>query len=83
MNEIVNNIVNYYSHQFFYRKKILDLGSGQGDVSGPLVKLGASVTCLDVRQEHLKIASKKYPGIKIIKHMILIKIGSLKKNLIL
>ena len=48
-------------------KTILDLGCGHADVSGALYRLGADITALDARPEHLKIANKKFPGIKTIK----------------
>lgn len=48
-------------------KTILDLGCGHADISGALYRLGADITVLDARPEHLKIASKKFPGIKTIK----------------
>ena len=61
----IKAIVEYYGHQFFLKKKILDLGCGHGDISGVLHRLGADVTAVDARQEHLKIVSKKYSGVKI------------------
>jgi len=60
-------IVDFYGHKFFHLKKVLDLGCGYGDLGGVLYRLGADVTAVDVRQEHLKIVSKKFSGIKIIK----------------
>lgn len=48
-------------------KTVLDLGCGHADISGALYRLGADVTALDARPEHLKMASKKFPGIKTIK----------------
>lgn len=50
-----------------YFKKVLDLGCGQGDISGAIYRLGADVLALDARQEHLQVAGKKYPGLKTIK----------------
>lgn len=63
----IKGIVDFYGHKFFYYKKVLDLGCGQADVSGVLHRLGADITAVDGRQEHLKIALKKFPGIKTIK----------------
>jgi len=40
------------------------LGCGHGDVGAAFHRLGAEVTCVDARNEHLKITAKKYPGIK-------------------
>jgi SAM-dependent methyltransferase len=63
----IKGIVDYFSHQFMPHKKILDLGCGYADLSGVLHRLGADVTAVDARQEHLKVAAKKYPGIKTVK----------------
>jgi len=63
----IKGIVDYFGHQFMLHKKILDLGCGYADLSGVLHRLGADVTAVDARQEHLKIAAKKYPGIKTVK----------------
>lgn len=63
----VKGIIDYYGHPFMNGKKVLDLGCGHGDVGGALYRLGADVTVLDARQEHLKIVSKKFTGIKTIK----------------
>src|ERR1700678_2913762 len=57
-------IVEFYSYKFFYFKKLLDLGSGHGDIAGVLYRLGADTTCVDARQDHLKIVKKKYTGVK-------------------
>jgi len=63
----IKAIVDFYGHKFFYMKKILDLGCGHGDLGGVLYRLGADVTGVDARQEHLKMVSKKFSGIKVIK----------------
>lgn len=63
----IKGIIDFYGHQFLNHKSVLDLGCGHADISGALHRLGADITALDVRQEHLKIASRKYPGIKIVK----------------
>lgn len=60
-------IVDFYGHKFLYMKKILDLGCGHGDIGGSFQRLGAEVTLVDAREEHLKVAAKKYPGSKTIK----------------
>ena len=60
-------IIDYYGHKFMYMKKLLDLGCGQADISGAMYRLGADVTAVDARQEHLAIASKKFQGIKTVK----------------
>jgi SAM-dependent methyltransferase len=60
-------IIDYYGHNFMYGKSLLDLGCGQADIGGAMYRLGADVTAVDSRQEHLTTASKKFPGIKTVK----------------
>ncbi|MCZ2224453.1 MAG: methyltransferase domain-containing protein [Chitinophagales bacterium] len=66
-NKKIKAILDFYGHKFFYMKKILDVGAGHGDIGGFFSRLGAEVTSVDARQEHLKLIVKKYPNIKIIK----------------
>ena len=63
----IKSILDFYGHSFMTGKKILDLGCGFGDISGTFYRLGADVTATDARQEHLKIVSKRYPGVKTVK----------------
>jgi SAM-dependent methyltransferase len=63
----IKAIVEYYGHQFFLKKKILDLGCGHGDISGVLHRLGSDVTAVDARQDHLKMVGKKYNGVKTVR----------------
>lgn len=63
----IKGIIDFYGHQFLNNKKILDLGCGHADISGALHRLGADITAVDARQEHLKVAARKYPGIKTVK----------------
>lgn len=60
-------IIDHYGHQFFMHKKILDLGCGYGDLGGVLHRLGGDVTAVDAQQDHLKMISKKYAGVKTVK----------------
>lgn len=62
----IKTIVEYYGHNFFFNKRILDLGCGYGDISGVLHRLGGDITAVDARQEHLKILAKKYNGVKVV-----------------
>lgn len=66
----IKTIVDFYGQKYLYFKKVLDLGCGHGDVGGSLQRLGADVTFLDAREEHLKTTLKKFPGAKTIKHNI-------------
>ncbi len=63
----IKGILEFYGTKFFTYKTILDLGCGHADISGILHRFGSDITAVDARQEHLKIAEKKYHGIKIIK----------------
>jgi 2-polyprenyl-3-methyl-5-hydroxy-6-metoxy-1,4-benzoquinol methylase len=63
----IKGILEYYGHKFFINKKVLDLGCFHGDFGGLCLRLGSSVSAVDARQEHLQIAGKKYPGIKLIR----------------
>jgi SAM-dependent methyltransferase len=63
----IKGIIDFYGHQFFVHKKVLDLGCGYADISGAIHRLGSDITAVDARQEHLQVASKKYPGIKTVK----------------
>jgi SAM-dependent methyltransferase len=63
----IKGILEFYGHKFLYYKKILDLGCGHADISGVFYRLGADITAVDARQEHLKIIGKKYNGIKTVK----------------
>lgn len=63
----IKGIVDFYGHQFFYNKKVADLGCGYGDISGVLYRFGAQIVAVDARQEHLKVVAKKFPGVKIVR----------------
>lgn len=57
----IKKIIDHFGHQAFFNKTVLDLGCGAGDIGGALARLGAQVTAVDVRQEHLTLAKRKYP----------------------
>lgn len=64
----LKGIINFFGgHEWFWKKQVLDLGSGHADISGCLYRLGADITALDARQSHLQVISKKFSGIKIVK----------------
>jgi 2-polyprenyl-3-methyl-5-hydroxy-6-metoxy-1,4-benzoquinol methylase len=66
-HRIVKAIVDHYGHPFFWGKKILDLGCGTGELAGALFRLGGEITVVDARDQHLKLVSQKFPGIKTIR----------------
>lgn len=54
-------IIKYYGAQFFNGKTVLDIGPGYGDFSVALTELGANVTCVDAKKQHLdKIIAKNH-----------------------
>jgi glycosyltransferase involved in cell wall biosynthesis len=57
-------LIDHFGHGWFKDKVLLDAGSHHGDVGAAFWRLGANVLLVDARQEHLKLAAKKYPGIK-------------------
>ncbi|MGI0058533.1 MAG: glycosyltransferase family protein [Nitrosotalea sp.] len=63
----IKSIVDYYGYKFFFGKKLADLGCGHADLSGVVYRLGAEITAIDARQEHLKVVTKKFPGVKTVK----------------
>lgn len=63
----IKGIVDHFGYKFFYGKKMADLGCGYADLSGTLYRLGAEITAVDARQDHLKIVSKKFPGVKVVR----------------
>jgi SAM-dependent methyltransferase len=56
-------IVDHFGYQFFYGKRILDLGSGHGEIAEVFARLGADITCVDAREDNLNVIAKKYPHI--------------------
>jgi len=61
----VKAIIDHYGAQSFIGKRILDLGSGSGEIAGSMGRLGAEVVAVEVRKEHANIISKKYPHVKV------------------
>lgn len=63
----IKAIIEHYGVNFMSGKKVLDLGCGHGDVGAAFYRLGAEVTAVDAREEHLKIVEKKHAGLKTVK----------------
>lgn len=61
---LVKLIIDHYGYSTFHGMKILDLGAGHGDIGASFYRLGAQLTAVDIRPEHLKMIAKKYPGMK-------------------
>lgn len=62
----IKAIIDFYGPKFFFYKRLLDLGCGHADISGALYRLGADITAVDARQNHLQMVKKKFPQIKTI-----------------
>lgn len=60
-------IVDYYGYRFFFGKKVLDLGAGQGELGAVFVRLGAEVTCVDARESNINEIHKRHPSLHTIK----------------
>ena len=51
----------HYGDQFFVGKSLLELGCGYADLGAAFSDLGARVTGCDAREEHLDVASRRWP----------------------
>ena len=63
----LKGIIDFYTTKFMSGIKVLDLGGGYGDISGPLSRFGADITLVDLQQDYLNKTSSDYPNIKTIK----------------
>src|ERR1700722_7238588 len=63
----IKAIIDHYSVPWFFKKRVLDLGTGVADISGALHRLGVDATVVDARAEHLAVINKKFPNLKTIK----------------
>ena len=54
-------IISHFGHKWFKNKKILDLGSGNGDTAVIYSRLGAHVTCVDARDTNVNTTTAKHP----------------------
>jgi len=57
----VNCVVTALGEQFFKDKTMLEVGCGYGYAGELFEKLGANVTSLDARSEHIEIVEERYP----------------------
>ena len=58
----IDKILNVLGQDWFASKKILELGSGHGDIGKHFVSLGAEVTFTDARENYLDFISDSYHG---------------------
>lgn len=60
----IKAMIEHYGMNFFKDKKVLELGCGYADIGAALVKLGAIVTAVDGRPEHIEEVKKRHPNIR-------------------
>lgn len=60
----INKIIKIFGKDFIKDKSILELGCGYGDIGIALSKMGAKVTFVDGRQEHLDVIKDRHSGQK-------------------
>jgi len=56
----INKILEVYGIDYFINKKVLELGSGHGDIGAFFADLGADVLCLDGRKQNVNLANLKH-----------------------
>jgi SAM-dependent methyltransferase len=54
-------IIDFYGHKFFSGKRLLDLGSGNGDFAATFARLGAHITVCDARDANIALIQKNHP----------------------
>lgn len=59
-----NRIIKHYGIEFFKGKTLLEVGCGTGDFGNRFYEIGAVVTCVDGRSEHIEILNNKHPHLK-------------------
>src|ERR1700733_4056307 len=62
-HKLAKTIIDYFGHRYFLNKKVLDLGCFNGELANAFARVGARVTAVDARKEHLVAINKKYPHI--------------------
>jgi len=63
----INKILDLYDIEWFKGKKILELGSGHGDIGAFLAALGADVMALDGRRKNVNFAKLKHRNVENLK----------------
>ena len=65
-HKLAKLIIDYFGHRYFLNKKVLDLGCFNGELANAFARVGARITAVDARKEHLDMIHKKYPHINTI-----------------
>jgi SAM-dependent methyltransferase len=56
----INKLLDLYGLEWFAGKRVIELGCGHADIGAFLAEIGASVLCIDGRQENLTFAKLKH-----------------------
>jgi len=65
-HKLTKLIIDYFGHRYFLNKNVLDLGCFNGDLANAFARVGARITAVDARKDHLAAINKKYPHIRTI-----------------
>jgi SAM-dependent methyltransferase len=65
----INKILELYGIEYFENKKLLELGSGHGDIGAFFAELGANVLCLDGRMQNVNYAKLKHRKVANFRYM--------------
>ena len=63
-HKLAKLIIDYFGHRYFLNKNVLDLGCFNGDLANAFARVGARITAVDARKDHLIAINKKYPHIR-------------------
>lgn len=61
-----NFIKEHFGPDFFDGKSVLELGGGNGDLGARFIPLGAEVTSVDAREDHVELGRRLHPQIRFI-----------------
>jgi SAM-dependent methyltransferase len=59
----INKMLELYGLEWFAGKRVIELGCGHADIGAFLAEIGASVLCVDGRQENLTFAKLKHRNV--------------------
>ena len=65
-HKLIKLIIDHFGHRYFLNKTVLDLGCFNGDLANAFARIGAKITAVDARKEHIDDINKKYPHIRTI-----------------
>jgi SAM-dependent methyltransferase len=61
-------LMGLWRREHFRQAKVLELACGHGDIGAFFLSLGADVTFVDARAEHLDVVRSRYPGAATVLH---------------